>query len=337
MVKRLATSPHDPLGITDSAFKNQLVMVSIQYGPFNTYIPIRSTTIDKSRVARDPITMHTSRRSNSDIAYVTSIDIHAQRRAVNPRQRSIDSYMHRDLTQSRHLMTPTESNSSVLLVQPDEGVSVLVVDRIGDYLPQSTEKSRVLVIPVGARHKCQQGIRFERPISENENRNHRAASLRGGDHHVARARHHRALAARWRLLRRALAARLVHGGQTNAHMLMAASLDASGANCCAAGRAPRATLDTISREDGRPLSTLPVAGHEVLREEGAPLCAGLGARLSPAGRHLRRAVAHDARWPRDVARGVVRCRRVFVVAAPPSPAAAPASLRRCRDGWSEFF
>ncbi|KZV47060.1 hypothetical protein F511_11966 [Dorcoceras hygrometricum] len=46
--------------------------------------------------------------------------------------------------------------SSVLLVQPDKGVSVLVMDRIGDYLPQSTEKSRVLVIPVGARHKCQQ-------------------------------------------------------------------------------------------------------------------------------------------------------------------------------------
>ncbi|KZV49096.1 hypothetical protein F511_27801 [Dorcoceras hygrometricum] len=46
--------------------------------------------------------------------------------------------------------------SSALLVQPDEGVSVLVVDQIGDNLPQSTEKSRVLVIPVGARHKCQQ-------------------------------------------------------------------------------------------------------------------------------------------------------------------------------------
>ncbi|KZV52370.1 hypothetical protein F511_33220 [Dorcoceras hygrometricum] len=102
MVKRLATSPHDPIGITDSACKNQSVMVSVQYGPINTYIPIRSTTIGKSRVARDPITMHTSWRSNSDIAYVT-------RRALNPRQRSIDSYMHRDLTQSRHLMTPTKS------------------------------------------------------------------------------------------------------------------------------------------------------------------------------------------------------------------------------------
>ncbi|KZV16439.1 hypothetical protein F511_30809 [Dorcoceras hygrometricum] len=31
------------------------------------------------------------------------------------------------------------------------------MDRIGDYLPQSTEKSRVIEIPVGARHKCQQG------------------------------------------------------------------------------------------------------------------------------------------------------------------------------------
>ncbi|KZV37614.1 hypothetical protein F511_40025 [Dorcoceras hygrometricum] len=73
MVKRLATSPHDPLGIIDSACKNQLVVVSVQYGPFNTYIPIRSTTIGKSRVARDPIAMHTSWRSNSDIASVTSI------------------------------------------------------------------------------------------------------------------------------------------------------------------------------------------------------------------------------------------------------------------------
>ncbi|KZV53072.1 putative linoleate 9S-lipoxygenase 5 [Dorcoceras hygrometricum] len=73
MVKRLATSPHDPLGITDSACKNQLVVVSVQYGTFNPYIPIRSTTIGKSRVAIDPIAMHTSWRSNSDITSVTSI------------------------------------------------------------------------------------------------------------------------------------------------------------------------------------------------------------------------------------------------------------------------
>ncbi|KZV53946.1 hypothetical protein F511_43511 [Dorcoceras hygrometricum] len=46
---------------------------------------------------------------------------------------------------------------SGLLVQPDEGVSDMVVDRIGDNLPQSTEKSRIIVITVGARHKCQRG------------------------------------------------------------------------------------------------------------------------------------------------------------------------------------
>ncbi|KZV49869.1 hypothetical protein F511_32290 [Dorcoceras hygrometricum] len=71
MVKRLATSPHDPLGITDSACKNQSVVVSVQYGPFNPYIPIRSTTIGKSRVAIDSIAMHKSWRSNSDITSVT--------------------------------------------------------------------------------------------------------------------------------------------------------------------------------------------------------------------------------------------------------------------------
>ncbi|KZV35742.1 hypothetical protein F511_37644 [Dorcoceras hygrometricum] len=61
------------LGITDSSCKNQLVVVSVQYGSFNPYIPIRSTTIGKSRVAIDPIAMHTSWRSNSDIASLTSI------------------------------------------------------------------------------------------------------------------------------------------------------------------------------------------------------------------------------------------------------------------------
>ncbi|KZV25133.1 hypothetical protein F511_42856 [Dorcoceras hygrometricum] len=53
--------------------------------------------------------------------------------------------------------------SSALLVQPDEGVSDLVVDRIGDNLPQSTEKSRIIVITVGARHKCQRDSRRFRP------------------------------------------------------------------------------------------------------------------------------------------------------------------------------
>ncbi|KZV30401.1 splicing factor 3B subunit 1-like [Dorcoceras hygrometricum] len=48
-------------GITDSACKNQLVVVSVQYGPFNPYIPIRSTTIGYPRMSasgESPTTMH---------------------------------------------------------------------------------------------------------------------------------------------------------------------------------------------------------------------------------------------------------------------------------------
>ncbi|KZV31436.1 hypothetical protein F511_39794 [Dorcoceras hygrometricum] len=51
--------------------KSQFRTNPSDHGPFNTNIPIRSTTIGKSRVARDLITMHTSWRSNSDIACVT--------------------------------------------------------------------------------------------------------------------------------------------------------------------------------------------------------------------------------------------------------------------------
>ncbi|KZV32090.1 hypothetical protein F511_25214 [Dorcoceras hygrometricum] len=70
--KASATSPHDPIGITDSDCKNQSVMVSVQYGPFNSYIPIESTNIGKSRVVRYLIAMHTSWRSNIDIMCVTT-------------------------------------------------------------------------------------------------------------------------------------------------------------------------------------------------------------------------------------------------------------------------
>ncbi|KZV41446.1 triacylglycerol lipase [Dorcoceras hygrometricum] len=99
MVKRLATSCHDPLCITDSACKNQLVVVSVQYGPLNTYIPIRSTTIGKSRVARDPIAMHTSWRSNSDIASVTRTNQYNQDLGL------IHS------TNGNHLESPNEGSS----------------------------------------------------------------------------------------------------------------------------------------------------------------------------------------------------------------------------------
>ncbi|KZV15583.1 hypothetical protein F511_40172 [Dorcoceras hygrometricum] len=108
MVKRLATSPHDPLGITDSACKNQLVVVSVQYGPFNTYIPIRSTTINKSRVARDPIAMHTSWRSNSDITSVTRASMTF--RVVRTNQYKQDLGLIHS-TNGNHLESPNEGSS----------------------------------------------------------------------------------------------------------------------------------------------------------------------------------------------------------------------------------
>ncbi|KZV36825.1 cell division control protein 48C [Dorcoceras hygrometricum] len=46
--------------------------------------------------------------------------------------------------------------SSVLLVQADEGVSFLVVDRIGDIYRNLPRSADVIVTTVGARHKCQQ-------------------------------------------------------------------------------------------------------------------------------------------------------------------------------------
>ncbi|KZV29315.1 sucrose synthase [Dorcoceras hygrometricum] len=108
MVKRLETSPHDPLGITDSACKNQLVVVSVQYGPFNPYIPIRSTTIGKSRVAKDPIAMHKSWRSNSDIASVTRVSMTF--RFVRTNQYNQDLGLIHS-TDGNHLESPNEGSS----------------------------------------------------------------------------------------------------------------------------------------------------------------------------------------------------------------------------------
>ncbi|KZV37733.1 hypothetical protein F511_21958 [Dorcoceras hygrometricum] len=54
--------------------------------------------------------------------------------------------------------------SSVLLVQADEGVSFLVVDRIGDIYRNLSRRADVIVTTVGARHKCQQGSGFEHPF-----------------------------------------------------------------------------------------------------------------------------------------------------------------------------
>ncbi|KZV24079.1 hypothetical protein F511_41745 [Dorcoceras hygrometricum] len=107
-VRSLATSPHDFLCITDSACKNKLVVVSVQYGPFYTYIPIRSTIIGKSRVAIDPIAMHTSWRSNSDIVSVTRVSMTF--RVVRTNQYNQDLGLIHS-TNGNHLESPNEGSS----------------------------------------------------------------------------------------------------------------------------------------------------------------------------------------------------------------------------------
>ncbi|KZV56133.1 hypothetical protein F511_20407 [Dorcoceras hygrometricum] len=97
------------LSITDSACKNQLVVVSVQYGPFNPYIPIRSTTIGKSRVVKEPIAMHTSWRSNSDIASVTRASMSF--RVVRTNQYNQDLGLIHS-TNGNHLESPNEGSYS---------------------------------------------------------------------------------------------------------------------------------------------------------------------------------------------------------------------------------
>ncbi|KZV13515.1 hypothetical protein F511_45321 [Dorcoceras hygrometricum] len=64
--------------------------------------------------------------------------------------------------------------SSVLLLQADEGVSFLVVDRIGDIYRNLPRRADVIVTTVGARHKCQQ------EKIENYGWNRRGAAVHGG-------------------------------------------------------------------------------------------------------------------------------------------------------------
>ncbi|KZV38362.1 hypothetical protein F511_16029 [Dorcoceras hygrometricum] len=133
MVKRLATSPHDQLGITDSACKNQSVMVSIQYGTFNSNILIRSMTIGKSRVARDPITMHTSWRSNSDITCVT-------REHCDVLSMQIDS----DLVIYRTTLVRTFQVVTICRVDKSEALSVIPRGSWGDVDSRTDTQLNVL-------------------------------------------------------------------------------------------------------------------------------------------------------------------------------------------------
>ncbi|KZV50405.1 hypothetical protein F511_35248 [Dorcoceras hygrometricum] len=86
-----------------------------RYGPFNPYIPIRSTTIGKSRVAKDPIAMHTSWRSNSDIASVLD-SIGYPRMSASGES---STTMHRLLHASRSHPIPPSNDPN-----PNEGSSI---------------------------------------------------------------------------------------------------------------------------------------------------------------------------------------------------------------------
>ncbi|KZV15839.1 hypothetical protein F511_18596 [Dorcoceras hygrometricum] len=83
----------------ETIFRYMRLEDAARYGPFNPYIPIRSTTIGKSRVAKDPIVMHTSWRSNSEIASVTRTNQYNQDLGL------IHS------TNGNHLESPNEGSS----------------------------------------------------------------------------------------------------------------------------------------------------------------------------------------------------------------------------------
>ncbi|KZV28065.1 hypothetical protein F511_02151 [Dorcoceras hygrometricum] len=128
-------TPKSCLRITDSAYKNQFVVVSVQYGPFNPYIPIRSTTIGKSRVSKDPIAMHTSWISNSDIASVTSIGY--------PRMSASgesSTTMHRLLHASRSHQIPPPNDPKTNQYNQDLG---LIHSTNGNHLESPNEGSSI--------------------------------------------------------------------------------------------------------------------------------------------------------------------------------------------------
>ncbi|KZV33829.1 hypothetical protein F511_29706 [Dorcoceras hygrometricum] len=107
----------DPQWFRDTASRGPTTIVApesqfglahrIMYGPFNPYIPIRSTTIGKSRVAKDPIAMHTSWRSNSDIASVTRVSMTL--RVVRTNQYNQDIGLIHS-TNGNHLESPNEAS-----------------------------------------------------------------------------------------------------------------------------------------------------------------------------------------------------------------------------------
>ncbi|KZT76036.1 hypothetical protein F511_46940 [Dorcoceras hygrometricum] len=124
-----------------------------------------------------------------------------------------------------------------------------------------------------------------------------------------------------------------------------------------AGRATTARWSgdcAVRRLDGSAASHEPHKLLRVERRESPPPSPMVAHRVAPLhatlveGWPMRRwdAAARDGRssctWMRDVVLRFVRwcaaaAASFSLVAAPTSPAAALASLRRCHDGWSDFF
>ncbi|KZV27653.1 hypothetical protein F511_42103 [Dorcoceras hygrometricum] len=210
---------------------------------------------------------------------------------------------------------PFVQNSSVLLVQADEGVPVLVVDRIGDIYRSLPRRADVIVTTVGSRHKCHQdqdsrNIAAHRPPE---------AAARGGATTSAIERAGRALVAQ---AMAGACAPVAHHGRC-VTCLVAPQVGRPCANRCAVGRAPlracwpdrcasvrRPSRDgcvTHACDDGRRVVDRLRAKEAPLRAWHRPLVETRWALSAAVGAAVRRS------W-RDIARGRVR---EFFVRRPP--------------------
>ncbi|KZV40101.1 hypothetical protein F511_41038 [Dorcoceras hygrometricum] len=195
------------------------------------------------------------------------------------------------------------------------------------YLPQSTEKSRVLETLVGARHKCQRDRK-----TKIGNRTPAAAVCGGAPSRTHARRATCALAAQGK---RTLVDDLRTMGALAAHE---------------SGDAWRGERPPVAHHR-RPCRTMSRVFARVVRHGRAYGCAreGWTSRLvalhaggwpTAATAWLRRwwrcCAAHDGAGRAVVARALLR-RRARISRWRRRPAAAPANFRRCRDGWSDSF
>ncbi|KZV50867.1 hypothetical protein F511_12755 [Dorcoceras hygrometricum] len=230
--------------------------------------------------------------------------------------------------------------SSVLLVLADEGVSFMVVDRIGDIYRNLPRRADVIVTTVGARHKCQQELKTK---FRNRSRRPPPSAVAHPPRAIVRARHRDD---------RDMDAHVARPGGDDGRKLLRNASAGSAVPCAASGdrwSPPRTGCRAPLRRSTRLLHAMLRRwladarcwiARKMLRVDrgGAPL---VDARWAAPERAI------IARWPDAVERrcaAEARCcarRR----ALPPRsswwwrrrPAAAPACLRRCRDGWSDFF